>query len=139
MENRMSDPANILIRNQATGDNLVTIYVHNIGDEFRNLAYWLSKFTVGNGIPFGIDTKYFANGAGCLAAKVVAKLKDLNDAGGVYLEKSAGESLLYIIEVGRDNIDIVVYYGDGDIIFSGTPEEYVKSGHKIVEEKRNEL
>ena len=134
----MSDPANILIRNQVTGENLVTIYVHNIGDEFRNLAYWLSKFTVGNGIPNGIDTKYFANGAGCLAAKVVAKLKDLNSAGGVYLEKSAGENLLYIIEVGRDNIDIVVYYYD-NIIFSGSTKEYVNSGHKIVEEKRNEL
>tara|TARA_R100001079_G_C4413406_1_gene136573 strand:+ start:429 stop:869 length:441 start_codon:yes stop_codon:yes gene_type:complete len=94
------------------------------------LAEWLSKFTIVNGIVLG-ETKTIANGAGCLAAQMFAHFKD--GPGGIYLYGAdaidCGEEYIYkiYIEEGAE-IDFEVYdtYKNNDpTFFEGTPEEFI--------------
>jgi hypothetical protein len=92
------------------------------------LAEWLSKFTVVNGILIG-ETKTIANGADCLAAQMFAHFKD--GPGGIYLyspnASNVGEEYLYkiYIEHGADiYIEAWDTYELGPI-FKGTPEEFM--------------
>jgi hypothetical protein len=55
------------------------------------LAEFLSKFHVGNGISGSVKMGTFANGMGCLAAQMVAHFK--KDVGNIYL---------YIPELNKD-------------------------------------
>ena len=93
-------------------------------------ARWLSEGTVVNG--FGIDEqRLIFNGAGCLAAQLVAKYKD--GVGGCYLHtlKSRGncwEDYLYDIIVKEDRSIEFVCYENGKRkieLFRGNPADFV--------------
>lgn len=92
-----------------------------------DLAKWLSKFTVVNGI--GLDEKrQIANGPECLAAQMFAHFK--NGPGFIYLyhpdAQDCGEEYIYYVYVNHDEITIKIHetlYGKA--IFEGTPEEFL--------------
>ena len=93
-------------------------------------AEWLASGTVVNG--FGLnETKLQFNGAGCLAAQLVAKYKD--GVGGCYLHplKHRGkcwEDYLYDIIVKEDRSIEFVCYENGKRkteVFRGNPADFV--------------
>jgi hypothetical protein len=103
-------------------------------------AEWLASGTVVNG--FGLnETKLIFNGAGCLAAQLVAKYKD--GVGGTYIQnlKSRGKSwedYLYDIIIKEDNtIEYVCYenYKRPKEIFRGSPADFVLQYGTKVEAK----
>ncbi len=94
------------------------------------LAEFLSDFTIVDGFKLG-DKSRIANGAGCLAAQLVAYLKD--GPGNVYLEPitlhskpgDMWEEYIYTIypkEGEPTYISIYEVYGD-EVIFVGTPKD----------------
>lgn len=96
------------------------------------LAEFLAKFKVVNG--FGAETDKVANGAGCLAAQLVANFKA--GVGGFYIyppaSKNCGEAYVYKIFVTTGKIFIQVFEAHGGydkhpyrlkLIISGTPAE----------------
>lgn len=96
-----------------------------------DLAEFLLPFTIVNGIGLK-ESRKIANGAGCLAAQLVAHFKE--DSGGVYLHPTNGkpgdcwEEYIYTIFVTddqkKDNIIIAVYdVWKKDTIFVGNPAE----------------
>jgi hypothetical protein len=102
--------------------NVVAIYRQydgyvrcGLGDELVEI---ISSGKVGNGITFPRPKlgEYF-NGAGCLFATVVAKLKD--EAGSVYIcpvneVGNQGEDYIYTVEVNKGKVNISVMGGDYD-------------------------
>tara|TARA_R100001460_G_scaffold5911_3_gene15901 strand:+ start:126 stop:560 length:435 start_codon:yes stop_codon:yes gene_type:complete len=93
-----------------------------------DLANWLDKFTIVNGIPLG-GTQTIANGATCLAAQMFAYFKD--GPGGIYLyspyTNDVGEEYLYKIYI-EEGADIYIEAWDTyklEPIFKGTPEEFM--------------
>jgi hypothetical protein len=106
------------------------------------VAQWLSEFKVVNGIPVSEKEVKLFNGAGCLAAQLVALMKD--GAGGVYMQtpKARGnswEQYLYDIVVDSDKKDIkFIAYENNDKpekIFEGSPAEFIgKYSKKDVED-----
>ena len=98
-------------------------------------AEWLSTGTVVNGLGMNEERLVF-NGAGCLAAQLIAKMKD--GPGGTYIHslKSRGESwedYLYDIIIKEDgSIEYVCYNNDETKteLFRGTPQEFVKKYSK---------
>lgn len=115
-------------------NNLVLIYRQY--DGYPNghpleTAEWLSTGTIVNGL--GMDEKRLVfNGAGCLAAQLIAKFKD--GPGGTYIHNlnSRGEcweDYLYDIIVKEDRTIEYVCYDNIDNkpeLFRGTPSEFVK-------------
>lgn len=115
-------------------NNLVLIYRQY--DGYPNghpleTAEWLSTGTIVNGL--GMDEKRLVfNGAGCLAAQLIAKFKD--GPGGTYIHnlESRGEcweDYLYDIIVKEDRTIEYVCYDNIDNkpeLFRGTPSEFVK-------------
>jgi hypothetical protein len=101
-------------------------------------AEWLASGKVVNG--YGASEELQFNGAGCLAAQMVAKFKD--GVGGVYIQSlsSRGESwedYLYDIIVKENyTIEFVAYENDKTPIeiFRGTPSEFVAKYEKVDEE-----
>lgn len=102
-------------------------------------AEWLSGGTVVSGLSSD-ETKLVFNGAGCLAAQLIAKFKD--GPGGTYIHSldSRGQSwedYLYDIIVKENRtIEYVCYKnysGDPTEIFRGTPQEFVEKYKKQVE------
>lgn len=105
-----------------------------------NTAKWLASGKVVNGVTTG-DGLVF-NGAGCLAAQLVALYK--KEAGGFYIESidSRGqldEEYVYDIMVSEKGIEYIAYEVGWDsaigrpefnVIFRGTPEEYVEKYSK---------
>jgi hypothetical protein len=99
-------------------------------------AEWLSTAKVVNGLGMN-ETQLVFNGAGCLAAQLVAKLKD--GPGNTYIHslKSRGESwedYLYDIIVKEDRtIEYVCYDNNEDKteIFRGTPAQFVEKYEKV--------
>jgi hypothetical protein len=94
-------------------------------------AEWLSTGKVVNG--FGAnETNLIFNGAGCLAAQLVAKYKIAT--GGCYLHPlnhrgKCWEDYLYDIVVKEDNTIEFVCYENGRRkieVFRGTPSDFVK-------------
>jgi hypothetical protein len=94
-------------------------------------AEWLSTGKVVNG--FGVnDTNLIFNGAGCLAAQLVAKYK--TGTGGCYLHPinhrgKCWEDYLYDIIVKEDHSIEFVCYENGrrkTEVFRGTPSDFVK-------------
>jgi len=86
-----------------------------LGDELVNIV---SEGKVGNGIGYPRPKlgSYF-NGAGCLFATVVAKLKD--EVGNVYIcpvneVGNQGEDYIYTVEVINSKVNISVEGGDYD-------------------------
>lgn len=88
-------------------------------------AKWLSEGKVVNGITSREGIVF--NGAGCLAAQLIARMKD--GAGGVYMIPldSGGEEYDYTITV-TDYKSITMTCTDdrSRTIFEGTPEDFVK-------------
>jgi hypothetical protein len=126
-----------------TPKTIVTIYrqmdgyPEGLGAE---LAEFLAPFTIVNGFGGG-DPTPVANGMGCLAAQVVAHLKD--GVGSVYLyppdSEDCGEEYVYTIAGGRGGLNLKCEgvnggYGDKprelEVLFDGAPEafpEWVKT------------
>jgi hypothetical protein len=96
-------------------------------------AKWLSGGEVVNGIPFNDDKqRTLFNGPGCLAAQLVAYLKD--GAGNVYLNPvstrgTSWEDYLYDI-ITNDDFSITFIarsnHGRKPIFYKGTPEGFVE-------------
>jgi hypothetical protein len=97
-------------------------------------AEWLASGTVVNGYS-KTDTLQF-NGAGCLAAQLVAKYKE--GVGGTYIQslKSRGnswEDYLYDIIIKEDKSIEYRCYENGSkkkLIFCGSPAEFVEKYQK---------
>ena len=93
-------------------------------------AEWLASGEVVNGFSSN-ETKLIFNGAGCLAAQLVAKYK--TEPGGTYLNplKHRGkcwEDYLYDIIVKEDNSIEFVCYENGKRkteVFRGSPSDFV--------------
>ena len=94
-------------------------------------AHWLSGGRVVNGIPYMEKEELIFNGAGCLAAQLVAKFKD--GPGGAYIQPlkvrgNSWENYLYDIVVDFDTKDIkFIAYENHDKpkkFFEGTPLEF---------------
>tara|TARA_R110000765_G_scaffold377214_1_gene468067 strand:- start:3790 stop:4191 length:402 start_codon:yes stop_codon:yes gene_type:complete len=89
------------------------------------LAEWLEKFTVVNGI--GLDeTRKIANGMECLAAQMFENFKD--EAGGIYCyhpdASDCGEEYLYeISEKNGDIIMTVINTWEDEVVFKGSTKE----------------
>lgn len=99
-------------------------------------AEWLSTGMVVNGLSMN-ENKLVFNGAGCLAAQFIDKMKE--GAGGTYINslKSRGEcweDYLYDIIVKEDSsIEYVCYDNDDKKteLFRGTPSEFVEKYDKV--------
>ena len=81
------------------GQILTTVYRQFDGypeGHGKDLAEFLSPFVLVNGIPLG-DPRKLANGMGCLAAQLIAHLKE--GADGIYLNvpgsRNGGEEFVY--------------------------------------------
>ena len=102
----------------------------------QELADFLKDHKVVNGFQPGDTLKNTFNGAGCMAAAVVAHFKD--DIGNVYLYPSgardAGEEYTYTVRPEGKKIRLICEAGK-TTIFNGYPEEF--NGEKI-EAKANE-
>ena len=101
------------------------------------IAEWLAGAKVVNGFGRVEEHEVIFNGAGCLAAQLIWKLKK-GETGGVYMHSlsSRGESCedyLYDIIVKEDyTLEFVCYNGwdNHEELFRGTPEEFYKKYHK---------
>jgi hypothetical protein len=118
-----------------TNNEIVLIYCQYDGyPEGHPLqtAEWLSKGYVVNGLGLADDTLVF-NGAGCLAAQLIAKMKD--GAGNVYVygmssRSKCSEDYLYDIIIKSDRtIEYVGYFNDHrqTQFFRGTPKEFTET------------
>ena len=86
------------------------------------LADFLNKIEVGNGIPGKPEMGEFANGMGCLAAQLVAHFK--KSVGGFYIHSvENGGGVDYEYHVYPDKI-VVTESDEG--VFSGTWEEFTE-------------
>jgi hypothetical protein len=99
-------------------------------------AEWLLTGVVVNG--FGLnEDKLIFNGAGCLAAQFIDRMKD--GVGGTYINSlssrgESGEDYLYDIIVKEDrSIEYVCYNNDDNKTeeFRGTPSEFVKKYEEV--------
>jgi hypothetical protein len=104
----------------------------------------LAKLKLVNGYQFGMKAGEFANGPGCLAAQVVAALK--NDIGGIYLVspelgKDSWQEYEYHIHIDSNQNASRVRADDAfetfiecrnpkEVIFSGSFEDFLKWAHE---------
>lgn len=114
---------------------LVLIYLQYDGypqGHPSSVAEFLSKAKIVNGIPSDLmeDTFTF-NGAGCLAARLVAELKG-NTAGGTYLyplthRGHLWEDYMYdiIVDEDKQKITFKCFAYEGKKLFSGNPKDFV--------------
>jgi len=120
-------------------NNLVLIYRQYDGYPTGHpleTAEWLATAKVVNGLGLAENQLVF-NGAGCLAAQLIAKFKD--GPGGTYIHSldSRGESwedYLYDIIVKYDRtIEYVCYDNNEDKteLFRGTPAEFVAKYEEV--------
>jgi len=92
------------------------------------IATFLKGKKIVNG--FGSNDGFNCNGMGCLAAQLIKELKD--GIGNIYIyppdAEDCWEDYIYTIsDVGGNPwITCQEMYGDNDIIFSGTPEEFIE-------------
>lgn len=117
-------------------NKLVNIYVQYDGypdGHPLDTAKWLATGKVVNGLGSEDKDKTIFNGAGCLAAQLVARLKD--GPGNTYINSMSSwgkcwEDYLYdIIVIEEKTINIVAYENSKPKkkIFEGTPEEYIEN------------
>lgn len=114
----------------SAGDEpFVCIYRHFDGypdGHGLELFHFLSKIKIVNGFAPGSKLGEIANGVGCLAAQLVAYLK--NDVGGIYIQRHNGfEEFTYDIVIGREEsgfeIRLKVHCYE-DKIFEGDLKEF---------------
>lgn len=103
------------------GKDVLTMYRQSDGypsGHGQDLADFLTGFKVVNGLG-GDNPSKLANGAGCLAAQIVARFKE--GAGGIYLV-AAGQREEYVytitVEVGQP-IGLRVEDEGGTVLFDG--------------------
>lgn len=93
-------------------------YLEGVGIE---LAEWLSKKKIINGIGSGQDTEEYANGIGCLAAQFIRDHK--TRVGGLYItNQDDSQEYNYSVFPKGDSIIISV---DDNNDFEGTPQEFI--------------
>lgn len=89
------------------------------------LFKFLDGMNIVNGFS-GDEPEKSANGAGCLAAQLIANFKE--EIGGIYIypvaTKDAGQDYEYIIDVNADLALTVQVIGYEGIEFSGSVEEF---------------
>lgn len=92
----------------------------------KELAAFLTGKKVINGFSSGDNAQNAFNGAGCLAAALVANFK--TDLGGIYLfsplQKDYGEDYEYVVTVNAAQTIKVVVNSCGESVFSGTVAEF---------------
>lgn len=104
-----------------------------------DLANFLAPFTIVNGIRLDEERK-IANGMGCLAAQLVAELKDA--PGNIYLEAAGthdvGEEYTYLIYKDKEDGGLrlkcvkVGWGNDPDkTLFDGTPQDFIEQVAEI--------
>ena len=106
-----------------------------------DVAKWLSKYTVVNGLSLTSKSQEVFNGAGCLAAQFVHEFK--NGAGGIYLFPinhfgRCWEEYLYEIIVTENKKIIFKGYENNTtksglrkkLFFEGTPQEFTEKYQK---------
>lgn len=104
------------------------------------LADFLSGRNLVNGFTPDDVTSGNFNGMGCLAAQLVAHLKE--GIGGIYVERPAadelGEEFIYsVFPSAQGHILLRVECGlDGEVIWQGLPEEFDTD---LIEKRHNEL
>lgn len=112
------------------GDKFVCIYRQFDGypsGHGSELADFLKDMVIVNGFN-SRDTRKVANGAGCLAAQLIAKLKD--GVGGIYIEpisdtSNCGHDYEYYIRACVDRgIQVKVKDYSGNVIFTGNTEQF---------------
>jgi hypothetical protein len=119
-------------------NNLVLVYRQYDGYPTGHpleTAEWLATAKVVNGLGMN-ETQLVFNGAGCLAAQLIARFKE--GAGGTYVHnlESRGEcweDYLYDIIVKEDRtIEYVCYdnVDDKPELFRGTPSDFIKKYQK---------
>jgi len=93
-----------------------------------DLAKFLKDISLVNGISIN-EKRKIANGLGCLAAQVIAHLKD--GPGGIYVyppkARDCGEEYIYTIEEKEGKINLIcfdVYYKK--VLFCGSPVDFIK-------------
>ena len=91
------------------------------------LAVFLRGMKIVNGM--GLERKRVANGAGCLAAQMIAQFKTA--PGGFYIHPipASPEDLeevdyVYNVHVDAGEITVLINRGGGEITFSGTQTEF---------------
>jgi len=121
-----------------TDENVICMYRQYDGypsGHGLDLAAFLNNFRVVNGLRMDMPKKV-ANGMSCLAAQLVAELKD--GPGNIYLyppnSKDCGEEFIYEIYIEEaltaanvDNIIIkcIDVWDDNKVIFEGSPQEFI--------------
>jgi hypothetical protein len=122
------------------GVDKVHVEIYNHYDSYPEvlgvyLAEFLEDFKVTNGLSG--DTSKVANGMGCLAAQLIAEMKD--GPGSVYLQKPSedtgwAEYVYYIWVVENKDIWISIFTTyDDKCIFVGRPEKLIEK----YDEERN--
>ena len=97
-----------------------------------DLAEFLQDISIVNGI--SEDTERKANGMGCLSAQLIAHLKD--GVGNIYVyppdSKDCWEEFTYYIynEKIGEGVKIAVEGTDNEILFNGTPGEFINKLNK---------
>ena len=104
----------------------------------KELADFLGSITMCNGIGLSGENEHIANGAGCLAAQLIAHLK--TEPGSIYLDKPTGHldnDYAYLISANTlepeqgINVEVKKYSGK---VFNGTVPEFAEW---VVSEKAN--
>lgn len=124
------------------GKDLLTIYRQMDGyptGQGNDLAKFLNSRVLCNGLGAPReDGKTWANGLSCLAAQLVAELK--NEPGNIYIypngSKDCGEEYKYIIAHDGQSFTMkayrVSYKGVATLIYNGTAQEF--NGEKLEKE-----
>lgn len=117
-----------------------------------DLGKILSPLTLVNGYQMGQEAGTFANGPGCLAAQVIAQLKDEHGIGGIYMinpnpedNKEGWQEYEYHVHVnslgtGFDSTweTFIECRNPDEIIFSGSFDEFLKWAKKPKRNKEGE-
>lgn len=104
------------------GNTVCVMYRHMDGYVSEH-GHELARFLIDGGpVLNGLQRKTQFNGAGCLAAQMVAHFK--NGPGGIYLypHDAADEEYTYVIDARAEH-DIVVTVHNREEIFKGSPTE----------------
>lgn len=121
------------------GTEILNLYRHCDGypsGHGKELANFLSGFQITNGLRG--DTGKLANGMGCLAAQIVAHLKD--EPGQIYIypagQRDVWEEYLYELRPAGSGLEMVCRYPEGKVLFQGDPSSF--DAEKIENKEREE-